>query len=274
MADKKKERYGKDTAGQATELDTDSGGSNEEKFSPLAIPLDKEPRLPDQEQLPPEVSASRRISQKEFLNKIYSRIDEKIVERYGKRDAFPSTAVIVLLLFLAPFIFLAGSDIYGLIKARLPSYMAPVEPKPAAPPPAVKKEDDLRAVLKQNQALIEKLARQNTTLSKKLTSLIKVQEKLAKKEPSKVVVLTSAGQATFSLNREKKVLYEISGLDIDDPVSADAVGKIKSTEILLAMVESFNRIMLNSDHPSVSDFQLNNTVKAKRLVIKRLRQLK
>ncbi|MFQ5431380.1 MAG: hypothetical protein ACE5EN_02590 [Nitrospinota bacterium] len=271
MKSSEKERIVKSVSGRETELDNNDDNSTEGKISPLAIPLEKEPR-------PPEVSvagegqsqqsgAVKRISQKEFLDKVSARIDDKVEDAFKKRKAFPGTITILLILFLSPFIVKAGSDLYDLAKAK-------VTVPPTVVKPVIDKKDDLRAVLKKNEALVEKLANQNHTLSKKLTALIKVQEKIAKKKPDKIVVLPSGGPTTFSMKREKEILYEISGVDIDDPITEKSISKIKSAQILLAMVESFNRILINSDHSSVSDFHLKNTVKAKRFVVKKLRQLK
>ena len=273
MKSSEKERLTKSEAERETDIDR-IDDDFESKLSPLAIPLEKAASPPDEsaagEEQAQQAAAPKRISKKEFLDKVYVRIDEKIEDAFKKRTAFPGTAMILLILFISPLVINAGSDLYDMIKAKA----APTAVVETVVEPAANNKEDLRAVLKQNEKLVEKLARQNITLSKKLTSLIKVQEKIAKKEPDKVVILPSGGVSTFSMKREKKLLYEISGIDIDDPITAKSIDKIKSTQIMLAMIDSFNRILVNSDQSSVSDFHRNNTVKAKRLVVKKLRQTK
>ena len=269
MKSSEKKRPAKTGAIKGTELDNIGDNLAGGKLSPLAIPLEKEPRPPEESAAgegQTQQSAVKRISQKEFLDKISARIDEKVEDALKKRPAFPGTITILLILFLSPLIINAGDSLYDYIKAQVTV--------PAAVTPVTDKKDDLRAVLKQNEALVKKLAGQNRILSKKLTALIRVQEKIAKKKPNKVVVLPSSGPAVFSMKREKKILYEISGIDIDDPITEKSINKIKSVQILLAMIESFNRILINSDHMSVSSFHLKNIVKAKRLVVKKLRQIK
>lgn len=267
MKSSEKERIAKSGADQETELDNIDDNFREGKISPLAIPLEKEPSPPEEPFLGERrQQGSKRISQKEFLEKIFAKIDEKVEDALKKRASFPGTITILLILLVSPFIIHAGSDLYDTVKAQL---IVPEVVKPVAG-----EKDDLRAVLKQNEALVEKLAKQNRILSKKLTTLIEVQERIAKKEPDKIVVFPSGSPTVFSMKREKKVLYEISGIDIDDPITEKSINKVKSVQILLAMVEIFNRMLINSDHSSVSDFHSKNIVKAKRLVIKKLRQIK
>ena len=267
MANRDKEGYLRDDAAQATEMDGYDSDSDD-KFSPLAIPLDKNSMHGDNEPAP------KRTSQKEFLNKIFTRIDQKIDRRVGASLTLPGFVKVLLLLFIAPFIILTAADIYkGWMQPYFAQYGLGTAPQPA--PSAVKTEvGGLRAVLKQNEALVTKLATQNRELSKKLSSLIDLQKKQLKKEPYKVIVLPGQGTESFSFKQEKKRLYEISGIDIDDPVSEKAIKKVKSTEVLLAMIGSFNRILLNSDHKSVTEFHLKNTAKAKRLTLKLVRQRK
>ena len=271
MKSSEKEPLVKTGTDMNTELDGYDDNFSEGKVSPLAIPLEKETSPPEEpflgERRQQGSAAVKRISQKEFLDKVYTKIDEKVEEALKKRASFPGTITILLILLISPFIFNAGSDLYDIAKAQL------IVPEPIKQPVAGDK-NDLRAVLKQNEALVEKLAKQNRTLSKKLTALIAVQEKIAKKEPDKIVVFPTRTPSAFSMKREKKILYEISGIDIDDPITDKSINKIKSVQILLAMVESFNLMLVNSDHSSVSAFHLKNIVKAKRLVIKKLRQIK
>ena len=265
MANRDKELSEMEVAPQATQLDS-YGSESEDKFSPLAVPLDKN-ILPDEKE-----SGPKRLSQKEFLNKIFTRIDQKIDRRIGATLTLPGSLKFLLLLVIAPFIVLTAADIYkGWMQPYLTQYGPGTEPPPVSS--SVKTEaGDLQAVLKHNEALVEKLGAQNRELTKKLSSLIDLQKKQLKKEPYKVIVVPGRGTETFSFKQEKKRLYEISGLDIDDPVSEKVIKKIKSTEVLLAMIGSFNRILLNSDQKAVSEFHLKNTAKAKRLTLKVLRQ--
>ena len=270
MHSSEKEHPAKGAGEQETELDNFDDSFTEGKMSPLAIPLEKESSPPEEpflgERRQQGSTGIKRISQKEFLEKVFAKIDEKVEDALKKRASFPGTITILLLLLMSPFIINAGNDLYQAVKAQ---FVAPEAVKPVAD-----EKDDMRAILTQNDALVKKLAAQNRTLSKKLTALIEVQKKLANKEPDKIVVFPSIIPSVFSMKQEKKVLYEISGIDIDDPISEKSINKIKSVQILLAMVESFNRMLINSDHPSVSGFHRKNIVKAKRLVIKKLRQLK
>lgn len=234
----------------------------EEKVSPLSLPLDKENTMPDENKSDadnPESKDLKRVSQKKFADIILKRVDERIAQRRSRRRMLPGLGIILIVLFAAPFFFRAGSDIYDILKSRLPSlefYGLDFSSAPAGDTP-------------ENEAI-------NLQIAGNLNKLLKLQEKLLKKSTQKVVVIYPERAGTFSFKREKKRLYELSGLDIDDPIQGSKViEKIKSVELLVAMVESFDRIIDNAGRKNeVSGFHVKNSIEGKRMALKKIRQLR
>jgi len=220
--------------------------TTEGKVSPLSLPLDKESSLPDENETGAselESKEMKRKSQKKFADVILKRVDERIAQRRGRRRLFPQLGIILLVLFTAPFFFRAGSDMYDVLKSKLPYYLEfygldfPSTPGDGEPDSAA------------------------------------VNRQIA---PQKVVIIYPEQQGTFSFKREKKRLYELSGLDIDDPVRGSSIiGKIKSVELLALMVESFDRIIDNAGKKKeVSWFHVKNAREGKQMALERIRQLR
>ncbi|GMT41601.1 MAG: hypothetical protein IEMM0002_0012 [bacterium] len=238
------------------------------KVTPLSLPLDKDTTtLPnissinDVDDATPQQAESRpkRVSQKEFIEKVLKRVEERISQRRGRRSWLPGFWIVFLTLFLAPFFFRAGNDIYDTLRSKLSFYMGSYglfyKPDSA-------KNSTVNTVT-------------DGTIAENLNELIKQQQKIMKNYPRKVIVIHPERMGVFSLKREKKRLYELSGLDIDDPVKgSDIIEKINSVEILVLMMESFDRIIDNAKGESVSKFHIKNAVEGKRKAIKRIRKLR
>ncbi|MEE8483416.1 MAG: hypothetical protein V3S46_02370 [Nitrospinota bacterium] len=228
----------------------------------------------------------RRIAQKELLQAIYKRIDERINNHPGLRQWKPSWAFILILLLAFPFFLRMGTDFYDLAKVQLPAYFglpplgAPEPPasksvaKPAqtAPEkPGAKVESGVppkmfRKLLEQNSQIII----QNKDLLEKISKMPKPVNRVSNK-----VIIIRDEPGIFSFEAEKTKIYEIGGVDFDDPIAGTkALKDIKSIELLLVLVGSFNRILLNADDHPVSDFHIKNAIDGKRQAMERLRELK
>lgn len=240
-----------------------NAGATEEKINPLSLQLDKQNHLADDNETdtakldPKEL---KRISQKKFADTILKRVDERIAQRGGQRHLLPKLGVILLLLFIAPLFLRAGSDMYDILKSKLPYYLE------------FYGFDFLSAPdggLPDNADIDEQIA---TNLNR----LLELQENLLKTSSQKVVIIYPERPGTFSLKREKKRLYELSGLDIDDPVKGSGIiGKIRSPELLIAMVESFDRIIDNAGKKKkASSFHVKNAIEGKKMALKKIRQLR
>jgi len=171
-----------------------NGGSQENgqfRISPLSVPLTKDTgeRGEKKPQEEPQQSPTR-ISQRELMNTISKRIDEKIDEKLAKRYTLSRTGLILLLLFITPLFFRAGGDLYDYCKSQLPKILGVIGIT-ATPTPGSA----------------------NGTGLLSLTS-------------GKVVIIQPGQEETFSLSLEKRKIYEISGLDLDDPISSRAIEKI------------------------------------------------
>lgn len=233
--------------------------ATEETVNPLSLQLDKKNHLADDSEADAaklDPKEAKRISQKKFADTILKRVNERIAQRGNRQSQFPKLGIIFFVLFAAPLFLRAGNDMYDLLKSKLPYYLEFYGIDfPSAP------------VIAEHGDLDSKVA---------IDKFLKLQEKMLKKSAQKVVIIYPERSGTFSLKREKKKLYEISGLDIDDPVkSSGVIGKIRSLELLVAMVESFDRILDSAgENGKVSGFHVKNAIEGKRLALARIRQLR
>lgn len=251
----------------------------EQPISPLSIPLEKahtEIRETDLADIP-----QKKITQKEFLKIIYKQVDEKIENHKKTGHSQGYLKAVLLALLFAPFLFKAGADIYDMAKPHITELLgipAPQPEKETAVPSAGTGNGNLaKALAEQNSAFINKLTKLMAMQEKKsFAKLNKLIEAKVKTEAfQKVIIVRNDSEASFSFKLEKKLLFELSGLDMDDPITgAKLFKKIKSVELLIAMVDSFNRMLLNASQHKISEFHVKNAVEGKRQTLKRLQELK
>ncbi len=268
-----------------------------EQIDPLSITLDKgvhgdedtfdtEKPAGKPDDKDKQVIAKRRLAQKELLQTIYKRIDERINNHPGLRQWKPSWALILILLLAIPFFFRIGSDFYDLAKVQLPAYVglpplgAPEPPasKPGAKPaPTAPEKPGAKVESGVPPKMFKKLLEQNSRIINQNKDLLEIISKMPKpvNTVSNKVIVIHDEPGIFSLKAEKKKIYEIGGVDFDDPIAGTkALKDIKSAELLIALVGSFNRILLNADNHPISDFHIKNAIEGKRQAMARLRELK
>ncbi len=164
---------------------------------------------------------------------------------------------LLLAMFLFPFFFNLGSELYLLARTALMAQMGGLQAahQPPAQQPTGKSESD---------KVIDSLA-----------LVIANQEKLLRDTGQRVVIIHPDYAGTFSYDDEKGKVKELAGIDLDDPITgSDKIGKIKSSELLSAIIRSFDRILLNAAQNNLSEFRLKNTLEAKKQALKRLQELR
>lgn len=169
----------------------------------------------------------------------------------------PRFWMLLLAMFLFPFFFNLGSELYLLARTALMAQMGGL-PSGAAisPKPSPGKSD--------TDKMIDSLA-----------LVIANQEKLLRDSGQKVVIIHPDYAGVSSYDDEKSKVKELAGIDLDDPVTgSDKFGKIKSAEILSAVIHSFDRILLNASQNNISEFRLKNTLEAKKQALKRLQDIR
>lgn len=197
------------------------------------------------------------LTEKELFKKLYERIDEQVEKRTvsGKRP-FLYFGLILLAVFLSPFLFYGGTDLYHLSRGYLFEYFGVM--------PTLS-----------DKYFSQTLASQNREIIKELGVLVRTQKEIVKSGIQKVVVINNEPGGTFSFKFEKKKLFELSGIDIDDPIKGTKkIGKIKSVDVLIAIMDSFNRILWNGAQYGVSNFHIKNVIEGKRQALKKLQELK
>jgi hypothetical protein len=108
-----------------------------------------------------------------------------------------------------------------------------------------------------------------------MTAIIINQQKQMEQGGQKVVIFRPEYPGAYSFEAEKTKIYELGGMDIDDPVTGmGKMSKINSAEVLMAMIESFDRITLNAAQYNTSEFHVKNAIESKKLAFKRLQELK
>lgn len=168
---------------------------------------------------------------------------------------------LLLAMFLFPFFFNLGSELYLLARTAIMAQMGGLQT--AAPPPAQPSPGKSDA-----DKLIDSLA-----------VVIANQEKLLRdagqSDAGRVVIIHPDYAGTFLYDAEKGKIKELAGIDLDDPLAgSDKFGKIKSAEVLSAVIGSFDRILLNAAQNNVSEFRVKNTLEAKKQALKRLQELR
>jgi len=311
------------------------GEESHPKISPLSMPLEKTPSFrgpqpPTSEEMADEPIEKRKSNEtQELLNKLYKRIDERIEKRsIFRRADFPLTAIL-LAVFLSPFFFYGGTELYNFAKAGLMKKMKialPVETaqKPPKPAPktgkvaapaasAISKADRefLKTIASQNNRIAEKLglliktlsrrpvpaptsgkgkttivapvseklvkalSGQNRKIAESLALLTKTFDKFSKQKIQKVVIINSEAPGSFSFKMEKKKLLEVSGIDMDDPMAGtETISNINSAEVLMAMIDSFNRILSKGGEDGVTKFYVKNALAGKTQALKRLKEIR
>ncbi len=92
----------------------------------------------------------------------------------------------------------------------------------------------------------------------------------------KIVVVRVPSREKFDLAYEKQKILELSGVDLDDPVTGSQIfSKIKSWDALKEVIRSLDDIIAAArDHDEVTDFLKANALKAKKYATKRLSVLR
>lgn len=169
----------------------------------------------------------------------------------------PRLWTMIVAMFLFPFFFNLGSELYLLIRAAIVGQMGGLRlgATPPSRPSAVKSDTD---------KMIDSLA-----------LVIANQEKLLRDAGQRVVIIHPGYAGLFSYDDEKGKVKELTGIDLDDPVAgSDKFGKIKSSEILSSVIGSFDRILLNAAQNNLSEFRVKNVMEAKKQSLKRLQELR
>lgn len=169
----------------------------------------------------------------------------------------PSFWKLLLAMFLFPFFFNLGSELYLLARTALMTRMGGLQTAAvtSSNPTSGKSDAD---------RMIDSLA-----------LVIANQEKLLRDNSQRVVIIHPDYAAVFSYDDEKNKVKELVGIDLDDPIAgSDKFGKIKSAEILSAVLGSFDRILLNAAQNNISEFRVKNTLEAKKQALKRLQELR
>lgn len=169
----------------------------------------------------------------------------------------PRLWTMITAMFLFPFFFNFGSDLYLLIRAAIVGRGGSLWRAAAPPsqPPAAKSDTD---------KMIDSLA-----------VVMANQEKLLRDSGQRVVIIHPDYAGAFSYDAEKAKVKELSAIDLDDPVTgSDKFGKIKSVEVLSAVIESLDRILLNAAQSNISEFRVKNVMEAKKQSLMRLQELR
>jgi len=228
----------------------------EEGISPISIPLHKNPAIENENSKRREPggegsgvgpkkggSRSEESQGQKVLSKIFTEIDNRIDKRIDSRSAlrradFPF-GLILLIIFIAPFIYNAGSDIYFMAKFSL-----------------YKALGGNRHILSENQKLTEGIASKLFSAGNN--------EITGNSPDSKNAQTRNATKAdSFSLKHEKELLIQL-GLDVDDPINnSKKIAVMTSVKDLNLIIESFGRIITNSTKYDISDFHVKNSLKGR-----------
>jgi len=209
-----------------------------------------------------DTESPKTAQQKDFVKYILRKVELKVDEAIKAQEPPPKPKfpfiLILVTIAIAPFLYNGGTDLYLMgkkqlqqnIKILLPAQMVPVSTEKA---PTASKD----------------------TLLKILNKIATAQEKLSKDGIQKVVVLSPSEDYTFNYSFEKKKILEISGIDIDDPViGSKAISKIKSSQVLIELIDTFNKIIMSGPQYNVSSFRIKNIIEAKKQALKKLKKLR
>jgi len=238
----------------------------EEGISPISIPLHKNPAIENENSKRREAggegneagvkrpgSRAEESQGQKVLSKIFTEIDNRIDKRIDSRSAlrradFPF-GLILLIIFIAPFIYNAGSDIYFMAKFSL-----------------YKSLGGNREILSENQRLTEGIASKLFGAGNS--------DSTGNSPDSKVAQGSSATKAdSFSFKKEKELLIRLS-LDIDDPINnSKKIAVMTSVKDLNLIIDSFGRIITNSTKHDISDFHVKNSLKGREDAMNRMAAL-
>ncbi|MBI3580769.1 MAG: hypothetical protein HY098_01595 [Nitrospinae bacterium] len=164
--------------------------------------------------------------------------------------------MVLLAMFLFPFFFHAGTDLYMLARAAL-------FPKLGAMTQQAGKPDADSG----GQAELKEL--------EKLTATLEHQTKILGEGAGKVVIIHPSYPSAFSFESEKARIYELGGINLDDPPAvANKLEKVKSVELLYSLMESLDRVVLNAAQNGISDFHVKNALEWKKRALRRLQELR
>ncbi|MGK7345205.1 MAG: hypothetical protein ACNS63_05295 [Candidatus Nitrospinota bacterium M3_3B_026] len=147
------------------------------------------------------------------------------------------------------------------------------------------------SIQKSNRDLVAAVNRQTEAalkLAEKKPDVIKVEAPEVKiKPPSqakapvvegpRIVVVKVPTAEKFDLAYEKKKILELSGVDLDDPISASSkpFSAMESRDALKEVIRSLDEIIASSrDHEEVGEFLKNNALEAKKLARQALSRMK
>ena len=160
--------------------------------------------------------------------------------------------MVLVAMFLFPFFYHAGTELYVLARAAL---FPKVEVK-SQPEANLGRQEELKAL-------------------EKLAAILESQTKILGEGAGKVVVIHPSYPSAFSFDFEKAKIYELSGINLDDPpAGADKLEKIKSVELLYELAESLDRMVLFAAQNNVSEFHVKNAIEWKKRVLKRIQELR
>lgn len=191
-------------------------------------------------------------------------------------------APVAVLLSLMAFDFYSGVAVSLGLKNEPPA-QAPLRPEPK---PVAETNDKLgqwlSAFEKSNRKLTASLEKQTLAISKladKKPQVIKVETpkvKETKTRAPKIIVVKVPTREKFDLNYEKQKIYELAGVDMDDPItSAKPFNVIKSRDVLKELIRSFDLIIAASrDHDEISDFLKSNAMTGKKHTTRRLKKVR
>lgn len=233
-----------------------SGGEG----SPFSMPLEKGTDiLADQSAIKAPVRASSEMrdepkSEKASQDPVSSTQAKPAVVAHCHAPGFWT---LLLAMFFFPFLFNLGSELYLLARTAVMAQMGGLSSTPAPSPQQASGKSD-------TDKMIDSLA-----------LVIANQEKILRDSGQKVVIIHPDYAGAFSYDDEKSKVKELTGIDLDDPIAgSDKFAKIKSAEILSAVINSFDRILLNASQNNSSEFRVKNTLEAKKQALKRLQELR
>ncbi len=226
--------------------------------SPFSIPLEKGGDILAESIAPKETVPSKATEEAKRDGSVAESVTpaktKPVAIAYGNGI---SMWKLLLAMFLFPFFFNLGSELYLLARTAVMAQMGGLHAASgsAAQQTPGKSESD---------KVIDSLA-----------LVIANQEKLLRETGQRVVIIHPDYTGAFSYDDEKAKVKELAGIDLDDPITgSDKIGKIKSSEMLSAIIRSFDRILLNAAQNNLSEFRVKNTLEAKKQALKRLQELR
>ncbi len=176
----------------------------------------------------------------------------------------PGLGIILVVLFLFPFFFNLGSELYLLARTAIMAQMGSRSSAPAQEGSALKSSSAIQPLKSDSDKIIDSLA-----------LVIANQEKLMGDGAQRVLIIHPDYAGTFSYDAEKQKIEQLAGIDLDTPLAGtDKMGKIRSAEILSLVIESLDRVLLNAAQYDLSEFHVKNALEAKKQALKRLQEIR